>query len=90
MIDDHLFRTGTEEQQTRRGELIQEVILIQEAETPTINSEFGAENDTEDEIFCHSLSKKSDKSGKKLANSERDIILDKSCNFVNYGANLIM
>lgn len=73
-------RTGTEEQKTKRGELIQEVIQIQESERATINLEQGAED--EDFVLDHVVSKSKEKADKSEANRNRDMILNEACKYL--------
>lgn len=70
------FRTGTEEQKTERGRLIEEVIQIQEAEKVPIIEEIGAECD---EVEDDKARRKIDK---VIADKERDAILNKSCKYL--------
>lgn len=72
-IIQNYYRTGTEEQKTERGRLIQEIIQVLETERVPINDEIGAEVD---KLPSEATSRRNEK---VAADKNRESVLEASC-----------
>ncbi len=72
------YRTGTEEENTKRGELVTEIIKIMEAESLPMIQDHGTDED--DLLLDIDPTKSVVQAEKSAADKERDKILNKECN----------
>lgn len=73
-----VFRTGTEEQQSRRGDLLLEIITIIEREEAPVNEEIGADDERESVTNNVEIRRRNDRLD---AEQEREAVLREACEY---------
>lgn len=88
-----MHRTGTEEERTERGQLLEDIAAIVEGEKAAINTKIGADNENQgdgDEVFTDSDLKKAEQALAKFRKEERAKADVERDNLLNNGKFLII